>query len=82
MLCNLHQYANIFGRPRTGIHAARIPYLDWAFTDTMLTIALAYYTYNTTARRLGYTFLMHLVFWILVGGAMHSLFGVHTSLVL
>lgn len=37
----LCQFANILGRPREGMHSLRIPYLDWAVTDTLLTVLLA-----------------------------------------
>lgn len=36
---SLCQYKNFFGAPRTGIHADRIPVLDWALWDTVLTVA-------------------------------------------
>lgn len=37
----LCQFANIAGRPREGIHSVRIPYVDWALADTLLTVLLA-----------------------------------------
>lgn len=73
----LYKYAGIFGRPRTGVHDLRIPYLDWAVTDTVFTFGLAYYTYRRTKNG---SFLLHLVIWIIIGYMMHSLFGVETPL--
>ena len=34
---------NLFGAPRTGAHAIRIPLLDWALVDTALTGVAAYW---------------------------------------
>lgn len=68
---NLHKYANIFGAPRTGVHAIRIA--DIAIVDLILTIAfiyaLSYYfpwQYVTTA-----TFIAMF--------AAHRAFGVKTT---
>lgn len=38
---SLCKYANVFGPPRTGVHATRIPFLDIAFWDTVGTVGIA-----------------------------------------
>lgn len=38
---SLCTYANVFGPPRTGVHATRIPFLDIALWDTVGTIVIA-----------------------------------------
>ena len=37
-MLNLHQYKNIFGKPREGNHKSRIPVLDVATVDVVATI--------------------------------------------
>ncbi len=77
-MCYFNKYADIFGRSRVGIHAARIPIIDWAISDTVFTVGLAYYTFRKASH--GHGFWTHLIFWILLGGALHTLFGVQTPL--
>jgi len=36
------QLKDLFGEPGEGAHAYRIPFLNWAAIDVLLTIALAY----------------------------------------
>ena len=40
-------YSDIFGAPGTGVHRWRIPILDIALVDTLLTILLAFGIFKT-----------------------------------
>ena len=73
MLC---QYRNIFGKPRQGAHAMRIPVLDWALVDTALTVlAAALVTWLS-----GASFWLVLLVLFIVAIALHWLFCVPTRL--
>lgn len=73
----LHRFSNMFGEPNKGVHAVRIPYLDWALTDTLLTIGLAYYSSHRNPQQ---SILAHLIFWLMIGWLIHTAFGVKTPL--
>lgn len=71
------QFKDIFGYPRIGAHEKRIPVLDIAFTDTILTVIVAwviykYCNYTSYWKVLGVL--------ILIGIIAHELFCVKTRL--
>ena len=43
---NLCKYKNIFGEPGKGVHKKRIPILNIAFIDTLLTVIGAWFIYK------------------------------------
>ena len=69
--------ADIFGKPRAGVHAARIPGLDIAFWDTVGTVIVAVV--------LAFVFRQSAWRWLLLlcvlGFVAHLAFGVRTKLV-
>ena len=67
-------FANIFGAPRTGVHAYRL--FDVAIVDFGLTVAAAY----PLSRYLGQPFLSTAVLLVLVSVPVHMAFGVQTKL--
>ena len=66
-------YANLFGKPHTGVHKTRI--LGFALVDTVLTILVA----ALTAWLLKGNFALHLLVWLVAGEILHYLFGVRTA---
>jgi len=70
------KYRDIFGEPRTGIHARRIPIIDLAFWDTIQTLVLA----------VSIAFVFKLSIWksvvavFALGLAAHVAFGVKTKM--
>lgn len=68
--------ADIAGRPREGVHKWRIPILDWALFDTLLTVA--------AALALGRGRVCASVVWLLVllavGAVLHRVLCVRTAL--
>jgi len=66
--------AGLFGAPRTGFHAARVPWLDVALWDSVGTVALA------LAGRLiwGGALWAWLLGLLAAGEALHALCGVRT----
>ena len=77
----LCQYRDIFGAPREGIHAYRIPYVDMAAVDVLLTIALAIVIWFCLGQARRWWLLPVLVigFYIL-GEQLHYLFCVPTQM--
>jgi len=71
---SLCKYKNVFGKPREGVHSARL--LDTAVVDVVLTVVLAYATTLIDKR---WDLWTAIVFWFLVGAAMHILFCVDTT---
>ena len=75
----LSDYKDALGKPREGIHALRIPYLDIAFWDVVGTIVIsggiAYYFDKSQT---------NVVSWIIIAFALgfffHHVFGVRTKL--
>ena len=65
----------LFGRPRTGVHSTRIPVLDWALADTLMTVVLAW----ILARWLRKPFLFVFILTFLVGEFSHVIFCVDTA---
>ena len=66
-------YRYLFGVPGTGAHSYRI--FGLAAVDIFLTILLA----ATTAKYTNSSFLVHLIFWLIVGEVLHYLFGTQTA---
>lgn len=66
-------YANIFGKPKTGVHSIRI--FDLALVDIVLTIIAAY----LTAHSLKINFFLSLTVWFVAGEVLHYIFGVRTA---
>ena len=73
---NLHKYRDIFGPPRSGIHATRIPYLDVALSDTISTIVVAVLIAYIFGLSIWKTVLAAFALGLLA----HVLFGVRTKL--
>ena len=66
-------FANIFGAPRTGVHAYRL--FDVAIVDFGLTVAAAY----PLSRYLGQPYWTTAVLLVLVSVPVHVAFGVNTK---
>ncbi len=73
MVSTLANHKYVFGKPRSGFHALRIPILDWAFVDTVLTMWAAYLTYQHQWGVQGFYF-VHLSVWLILGACCHRLF--------
>jgi hypothetical protein len=67
---------NLLGEPRKGAHALRIPLLDIALVDTLLTIVLAF----AASRLLGTSFLLTFIVLLIVAVAVHRALCVDTRL--
>jgi hypothetical protein len=65
---------NLFGAPRTGVHAARIPVLDVALFDVLGTIAGAWAIQRYVTP--GQSFWVVLIALFITGELMHRLFCV------
>ena len=78
-MINLCQYSTLLGRPRQGLHRARIPVLDLALWDVVGTFALAYLTFyffpNWSSN-----YLVHLAGWFLLATLLHLIFCVPTKI--
>lgn len=73
MLC---KYKSIFGDPREGPHAHRIPLLDVATVDVVGTLVIAIIIYALVGHSLGYITLGLFILGILA----HRIFGVSTKI--
>jgi hypothetical protein len=71
----MNQFANIFGKPREGIHSYRI--FDVAIVDLGFTIILAFFV----ARYMKQSFILWLVGFLIFSVFIHLLFGVKTKFV-
>ncbi len=79
---SLCQYKNLFGEPRTGIHALRIPIIDVGFYDVLFTILLGLFIaifpillFKTNVRN---TLILSQIFVFALGIFVHRLFCVRT----
>ena len=73
---SLCQYKDVFGAPRQGVHAARIPIVDLAFWDVLGTIILVVvlsYTLGTSLLKTAIATTVAFIF-------LHWLFCVDTTL--
>lgn len=70
------QHQNVFGKPREGVHAYRIPGVDLAAVDVIATFVLALIIYMLVGHSLGY--ITAGLFGL--GIIAHALFGVPTKL--
>lgn len=74
---NLCKYKSIFGEPGKGVHETRIPILNIAFIDTLLTIIGAWFIYKYFKFK-SYWKVLGVLF--IVGIIVHHLFCVETRL--
>ena len=72
---SLCQYSALFGKPGQGAHSLRIPLLNWALVDTLLTVLAAW----LLARWTRSNFWLVLLTLFLVGTVAHVLFCVPTT---
>ena len=70
-------YNYIFGKPREGVHAMRIPVLDWALIDTLMTILLAWFI----SRLLKQPFWFVLIVTFLIGEIFHAIFCLDSAFI-
>ena len=68
--------SNIFGKPREGVHSFRLPILDIAVVDLMLTIIVAFFI----ARHFNKSFIDIFIILMLIAILSHQYFGVKTKL--
>lgn len=73
---SLCKYKDMFGSPRTGAHHLRVPIIDIAAVDFVLTLAVAYMISFKYGTRFTTTFFTL----ILLGVIMHAIFCVETKL--
>lgn len=71
----LCKYKDIFGKPRQGVHKYRIPVLDIALVDTVLTVLLSI----VIAKIFKVSFLLTFIVFILLGVVVHKIFCVDTK---
>ena len=71
-------YSAIFGAPRTGAHKWRIPVLDLALVDTLLTVLLAFVIFKTFNFK---SFWIVMLWTFVVGEVFHWLFCVQTRFI-
>jgi RsiW-degrading membrane proteinase PrsW (M82 family) len=78
----LDKYKDALGVPRVGIHAARIPFLDYALWDVVGTIGIAWLLVLVFAKDKSW---QNTLRWIIIAFALglflHILFGVRTKMV-
>jgi bacteriorhodopsin len=75
------KYKDALGVPRTGFHAARIPYLDIALWDTIGTIGITWLLVFVFAKDKSWqNTLRWFVFAFGLGLFLHILFGVKTKM--
>lgn len=74
---NLDQYKDILGKPREDIHKIRIPIIDWALVDVLLTFLLIYILYLFGFKNI--ILLVIIVFFF--GQLLHYIFGVQTAFI-
>jgi hypothetical protein len=67
-------HKDIFGKPRQGVHKYRIPVLDIALVDTLLTVLVA----AIVAKVLKVSFVLTFIVFILGGIVIHKIFCVDT----
>jgi hypothetical protein len=72
-------FRNLFGAPRTGVHSIRIPVLDIALVDTVLTFIVAWILQKAFFQNTPY--LTVLLIFAILGEILHVLFCVKTRLV-
>lgn len=78
MSLNLCAYADIFGKPGTGLHSYRL--YDFAIVDILLTIALAVVITSVLPKTHQNKFGLVLLLCFLLGIVSHRLFCVKTTL--
>jgi hypothetical protein len=73
-----YDIAEIFGKPRTGLHKYRIPILDIAFVDVLLTFLVAYILYLAG---IGYGTIGNFIILFIIAEVLHAMFGVNTKVI-
>ena len=66
-------YANIFGKPKMGVHSIRL--FDFAVVDTELTVLVAF----VTAKAFDINIWLSLFVWFFTGEVLHYIFGVRSA---
>ena len=66
------KYADILGKPGTGVHSIRI--FNIAIVDVLLTVLLAYFTKGS------FNFWIVLAVWFVIGIIVHKIFCVKTTI--
>ena len=74
---NLCKFRDVLGKPGEGLHWSRIPVLDIALNDVLLTAMIALVTAQLNIRRWPYHFLL----WFLLAEILHLLFCVQTKVI-
>ena len=69
------KYADIFGKPNTGVHSIRI--LGFAFVDIVLTLIVA----GITTYASGLPFILSFADWFFLGETLHYFLGVKTRFI-
>ena len=69
-------FSNLFGAPRTGAHSIRIPVLDIALVDTVLTFVAAWFLQRAFFQTTPY--LTVLLIFAILGEILHVVFCVET----
>lgn len=74
----LCQYSDVFGKPREGLHLFRIPYVDLALVDVVLTVIGVRMIQKIFFRRYNYFILLFITFMLSL--LLHWMFCVRTQL--
>jgi hypothetical protein len=75
MTLNFKQYKDIFGKPNEDLHQYRIPIINVAFIDVLLTIIIGY----AISYKMEYSLTIVLICLLLLAIIMHRLFCVRTT---
>ena len=80
---NLCQYKNLFGAPRTGVHAYRIPIVDVATIDLLMTVGASYiiskYVFDKDTKKTNYPFWITFLIVFIIAIIAHRVFCVRTT---
>ena len=77
----LDRYKDALGVPRTGVHSARIPWLDYALWDVIGTIGVTWVLVLLFAKDKSFQNTMRwILFAFLLGLLLHLLFSVDTTM--
>ena len=75
-MTNLCAFADIFGKPNTGLHAYRV--FNLAIVDVVGTIGLSYLIYIYLNKKIDFKLILILMF--MLGIVLHRLFCVRTTI--
>ena len=73
---NLCEYKDIFGKPNEGLHSYRIPIINVAFVDVLLTVLVGY----AISYYFKYSFEIILICLFILAIVLHRLFCVRTTI--